>query len=416
MENGNKKENQSTQLGIYAMTMIGVGYAITINNFTVGANAGLHLTFSKGLIAIFVAWICLSLVWIFSGMMGAITHKNAAIIFRHLFGSKGGIIPSLCTAFCNWVWAIFDYWYVGSVFRNMFPNHQTVAFVFGIVLIVGIVILGVIKDITSLKWLTALTVPVSLLLFLVILVTVIARCGGISTFLAYHPTEEISLFLAINMLFGSFIAASGAFSDITYSAKSKRAVIIAMPIAMGVVCFQFLVAQFGAIGLACVDLTSLALSLGGAIFYVINFFVILGQSNTSPSSSLIMVTQLSETFHLPRIVFVFIQPIVAGILSCCVEFWFDVTLLNSLANVTSLLFGPLLAAMFCEFYVVRRSKIDFNETLPKFSIAGILTVLLGMALGGYLTYFCPIETPISIITFVFAFAIHYFSRKVVKIR
>lgn len=416
MENNSKKTTQSAQLGIYAMIMIGVGYAITVNNFTVGANAGLHLTFTNGLIAIFVAWICLSLVWIFSGMMGAITHKNAAIIFRHLFGSKGGIVPSLCTAFCNWVWAIFDYWYVGSVFRNMFPAHPTAAFVFGIAMIVCIVIIGVIKDITSLKWLTALTVPVSLILFLVILVTVVIRCGGLGTFMDYHPTEEISLFLAINMLFGSFIAASGAFSDITYSAKSKRAVIIAMPIAMAVVCFQFLVAQFGAIGLACVDLTSLALSLGGAIFYIINFFVILGQSNTCPSSSIIIVTQISETFHIPRIAVVFIQPIVAGFLSCCVEFWFDVTLLNSLANVTSLLFGPLLAAMFCEFYVVRRTKIDFNATLPKFSAAGILAILLGMFVGIYLTYFCPITTPISIITFVFSFAVHYILRKAVKLR
>lgn len=256
LNNNKAVETPAQTIGIYSTIMIAVGYAITINNFTVGANIGAGLPLFQGLGAIFLTWLALSLVWCLSGLMGQISKKSAATIFKYVFGTSGSKVPSFCIAMTNWLWAMFDYWYVGSVVKNMLPSHPHLGFAIGMVVIISAVIIGIFKDISSLKWLTGLTVPVAVALFIAIMIAVINRTG-FETFLTYEPTAEMPVVLAINTMFASFISVCGAFSDITKNARNKKCVLIAMPIGMAFVCFQFIVAQFGAIGLACVDLTSL---------------------------------------------------------------------------------------------------------------------------------------------------------------
>lgn len=412
--NINTEVKGQEKLGLYSMITIGVAYAITINNFTVGSKVGLGMTFVEGLIAIFIAWICLALIWTLAGLMGQITGENAAVIFKYIFGTRGGKIPSFCIVVCNWVWAAFDYWYVGSVMRNMMPDHPYAGFVVGMIIIVAAVIFGIIKDISSLKWLTGITVPISIILFIAIWIVVVQRSEGMEYFMSYQPTEHISLVFAINLMIGSFTAVSIGFPDITRSAKSKKVIIIAMPIAMLTVCFQFIVAQFGAIGMQCVDITSLALSLGGAIFYIINFFVLVGQSNTSPSSSLIIVTQVTELFNnkVPRIVFVFLQPITAGIISIIIEFGADITFLNTWVGFAATIFSSLIGTIFSEFYLVRRRKIDKTEQLPSWFAPSLISLSVGFALAVYLTYLCPIPTPVFIVSFAVSFILQFILRKV----
>lgn len=414
--NINTESKGQEKLGLYSMITIGVAYAITINNFTVGANVGSGMTFIHGLVAIFFAWICLALIWTLAGLMGQVTGQNAAVIFKYIFGTKGGKIPSLCIVACNWIWAAFDYWYVGSVVRNMMPEHPYTGFAIGMVIILAAVIIGIIKDITSLKWLTGITVPIAIVLFIAILVIVIQRSEGMEFFMNYQPEEHLSLVFGINLMVGSFVAVSLGFPDITKNAKTKRAVIIAMPIAMLTVCFQFIVAQFGAIGMQCVDITSLALSLGGAIFYIINFFVLVGQSNTSPSSSFIIVTQVTELLNhkVPRIVFVFLQPLTAGIISFLIEFGADITFLNTWVGFAATIFSALIGVTFSEFYLIRKAKLDEQEVLPGWSAPSLISLGIGFALAVYLTYFCPIATPVFVISLITSFVLQFILRKIMK--
>lgn len=400
------------KIGVFATTVIIAGYAVTISNFTVGAKVGLGCTFRDGLIAIGVSWIALSLLWIFSGLMGQISGKSGATIYRYVFGKKGAGIPSFCVALCNWVWAIFDYWYVGSVMRNMMPDHPYIGFEIGIILIVVVVIIGIIKDITSLKWLSTLTVPIALAIFVVIFAATVNKAGGLSVLRAYQPDISMPIVTAINLMIASFTAVCGAFSDITKNSSSKKAIFVAMPIGMAIVGFQFIVSQVGAIGAAAVDITSLALTLGGIVFYLTNVFTVFAQANTAPCSSLIIVTEVNALTKIPVKYLIFIQPISAGILANCVEYLFDVTLLNSWVAVVSNIFGPMLAILFSEFYISRKCKLDDQAVLPDFDGISIGVMAIGFLSGIYFSYFSSVAVPVFIVVFVLSFVVHAALRKI----
>lgn len=405
---------QTNKIGIYSTTMIAVAYAITNNNFTVGANVGANMSFTHGIAAIIVTWILLSVLWSFSGMMGQISGKNSAEIFRYVFGIKGGKIPSLCMSIALVVWAIFDYWYVGAVMRNMMPNAPHVGFTIGMIIITLAAIVGTIKDITSLKWFTGITVPAALILFVVLLVVTIQR-SGFETISSFRPTTEMGFVTGVNILFASFTGTCPGFSDITKNSSSKKAVIIAMTLGMGVVGFQFFAAQVGAIGLAVVDFTSLVLALGGAIFYVSNIYLIIGQSNTVPSNTFIISTQFYESIRIPKKVTIFVQPILAAVLAYIVEYVADITILNSWVGVIGIMFGPILAILFCDFYITYHRDISFPESdLPAFCKVSVLTLVIGMAAGAYCTYFSSVELPSFFIGFIISFVLQYILRKYSK--
>lgn len=399
----------SKSVGIWGLTSICVAFTITLNNFAVGAGVMVNMSFWRGIGAIALSWIALTLVWMFSGLIGASTGKNAASIFRYVFGRDGFRIPSVCMCLALTGFAIFDYWFVGQALLNMFPNTPVMFYV-GIALIVTCAIIGTIKDISSLKWLTGLTIPVALVLFFIIMAVTINKVG-FHTILSYQPPFEMPMVTAVNVLFSSFIAVTSGFSDITCHA-SKKAVFVAMPLCMLAIAFQFLVAQFGTYGMAIVDFTSLAVALGGAMFYLCNVFTLFAQANTVPSGTMIISTQINEDFRVPKKVMIVIQPCLSALGSILLFVGADISIITNFANILGCMFGPLLAIIFAEFYIVRGRQLPDDAVLPKFSKSGLICLGIGFALGVYLTYFATFATPVAILLFVICFILHTILRKV----
>lgn len=119
----------SKKLGVFSTAMIGIAFAISLNLFSAGTSY--TASFSRSLIAIFITWIALAAVWILFGLMGQMTGRSAADIYRFSFGSKGYKIPSAIIVVCTVFWALFDYWYVGAAVRNMMPNNPDLGFAIG---------------------------------------------------------------------------------------------------------------------------------------------------------------------------------------------------------------------------------------------------------------------------------------------
>lgn len=403
----------SDRIGVFSTTMIAVAYAITLNNFTVGA--GIDMSLRNGIIAALVAWLALAFVWTMFGLMGQMTGKEAADIFQYSYGIRGGKIPSACIVMANVVWAIFDYWYVGSVMRNMMPNAPHLGFALGMIIITVCVIIGIIKDITSLKWLTTLTVPIAAVIFVIVFIATVNHSGGMDVILSYEPEAGTPMVLAINAMFASFTAVSPGFSDIGRNCTSKKALIVAMPIGMLAVCIQYVVAQCGRIGLAASNLTTLALTIGGSVFYLTNIFVIFGQINTAPSSSFVIVNQAHALFGIPRKVVIFAQPILACILAFAVEYGLDITILNSWVSIVACIFGPLIGVLITEFFI-HHCKLSDDEQLPAWAPAGLISTAIGFVLCIYLTYFCSTATPVGFVGIIFSGLVHLILRKAIKLR
>ncbi|MCD8004503.1 MAG: hypothetical protein LUE91_02445 [Oscillospiraceae bacterium] len=221
--------------------------------------------------------------------------------------------------------------------------------------------------------------------------------------MAYVPTSSMPFFAGVNVLFASFIAIASGFSDITCHA-TKKAVRVAMPLCMLAIAFQFLVAQFGVYwSQDIVDFTSLAVALGGALFYICNLFTLFAQANTVPSNTLVITTQLAANINLPRKAGMVIQPLLDGVLATALWFGAEIGIITSFANILGCAFGPLLGIIFAEFYIVRRGKFEDSDPLHNWSASGILSLAIGFALGIYLTYFCPISFPVAILLLVLCF-------------
>lgn len=402
-------------VGTWGLVAICVAFTITLNNFAVGASVMAGMTFWKGVAAIVVAWIFLSLTWIFSGQIGAMTQKPAAEIFKNVFGKQGFRIPSLMMSLACMGFGIFDFWFVGSAFANTFPGIKNVAFIIGIIVIVAIAIIGNLKNVTSIKWLTTATIPIALVLFIVIMVATVVKAGGMHEIMSFVPEGSMPFFAGVNTLFASFIAIASGFSDITCHSTTK-AVRIAMPLCMLAIAFQFLVAQFGVYwSQDIVDFTSLAVALGGGLFYICNLFTVFAQANTVPSNTLVITTQLAANINLPRKAGMIIQPLLDGVLATALWFGAEIGIISAFANILGCAFGPLLGIIFAEFYIVRKRKFEDDVPLRNWSMGGILTLAIGFALGVYLTYFCPISFPVAILLLVLCFFLQLLFRKVFKL-
>lgn len=405
MSNGNKNSNK---VGVLGLTSICVAFTVTLNNFAVSSGVMVNMSFWRGIIAVVLAWVALSLVWTFSGLIGASTGKNASSIFGYTFGSAGYRIPSICMSVALLGFSIFDYFIVGVTMSSLFGVPAL--FYVGIALIVACAIVGAIKDISSLKWLTSLTIPIALVLFFIIMVATINKVG-FDTIRTYEPPFELPMVTAVNILFASFIAVTSGFSDITCHA-SKKAVFVAMPISMLAIAFQFIVAQFGTYGFATSDFTSLAVALGGAMFYIGCVFALFAQANTVPSTTLIIASQISASLGVPKKAVIVAQPLLAALGAILLYVGADISVITNFASLLACMFGPLLAIVFAEFYIVRGRKLADDAVLPKFSKSGLLCLILGFALGVYLTYFAPFASPVAILLFVICFVLHTVLRKV----
>ena len=217
------------------------------------------------------------------------------------------------------------------------------------------------------------------------------------------------------MLFSVFISLNPGFPDITRDCKSKKAVIIGMSLAMLMVCIQFVLAQIGYIGLGAIEFTSLALSLGGAIFYICNVFTIFGQANTCPTCSFVVVQQAYALAKIPKKFVTFAQPIFACVMAFVLEYLADITIISTWLSVISAVYGPLIGLLWAEFYVVRKTHLSDAEVHPGFSKSGIITLIVGFLLCVYLTYFAPFASPVALVGIAFGFIVQIILRKGFKL-
>ena len=416
------QENKGT-IGVMSLVSICVAFTITLNNFTNGAQVTVAMSFGNAIITIIISWILLTIFWTLSGLMGAASHQNSVVIFKNVFGRKGAIIPSLMMCIAVEGFSIFDYFYMGLLMMNLFPGAGVAIFYVGVVIGALFAIFGAIKNVSSYKWLTNLTVPIALAIFIAMMITTISYAGGMQTIVNYMPPveETMPIMAGVNIMVSSFIAVTSGFSDITCSAKSKKAVFIAMPLAMLAIAFQFFVAQVGAqgIGKQITDFTALAACMIGPMFYLSNIFGLFAQGNTVPGSTVVISTQISENFHVPFKAVVIAQPIIACIGSVALFLGADISAIVAFSSFLACVFGPLLAINFSEFYLVRHGKLEGDEKLPLFSVSGVVALACGFVVGLIFTYALGSNTflgiPNVVCTALVGFIVHLILRKGLKL-
>lgn len=331
-------------------------------------------------------------------------------IWKHIFGIRGASILSTIVGICLVCWSFFDFWYVGSIISNVMPEHENFGFFLGVSLVAVCAILGAIKGVSSLAWLSTASIPFALIIFAVLVAVVVNHSGGMAVMMQYQPSNQLSFAASINLVVASIFPITGLWSDVTYEAKSLKTVAIAMPIGMLMLAALDIVGVFGFIGMNCHDITAIALQLGGALFYVVNIFVFIAQANTVPSNTHVLATELSDALRIPKKYFVLIQPIIAVIASLIIEYVADISILSNWVSVVGCIFSPIFGITLGEYWVIRKGVLNINKEVPAFYPIAFISALVGVVTALYFTYFNPI-LPGTIISILVGFIVQIVLRK-----
>lgn len=377
-------------LSTFNLTFIILAYACTINHITVGAQIGTENTLKSGLLAIVTGWIILSVIAVLSGGMGAKCRLTGHAIWNYVFGTKGANVLSVVVATCLVCWSFFDFWYVGSIIKNAMPNYPDIGFILGVSIVAVCAILGAIKGVTSLKWLTTASIPFALVIFIALLAAIVKDAGGIEAVNAYVPKEQMTFSASINLFIASIFPITGLWSDVTYEARSVKTVAIAMPIGLLMMACLDTVGLFGSAGMGCYGIIEISLQLGGALYVATNIFIIIAQANTVPSNTHVLATEFGDVFKISKTVFVIAQPVLAVIASIIIEYVADISLLSSWVSVVGCIFSPVFGITIAEFWIVEKGNLNLEKKPGEIYPTSFISLAVGVIAAIYFTYFNPV--------------------------
>lgn len=390
-------------LSTIALAGICVGYTCTINNVTLGAQLGTHMTFSRALLTLLIGFMILSVITVLNCLIGTREHATGKEIWCDTFGSRGGRIPSLLVCLCMIIFAFFDFWYVGDVFKQLFPSHSDVGFSIGMAVIVACAILGAFRGTESLKWLTRILIPFAISLLSVVIACIIQRADGMAPILQNRPASMISISEGINVVLGGFMICVGLWPDLTKDSSSQKATAIGIPVGLLMYCALFIVGIFGAVGIGSYGILAIATGLGGALSALTKLFVILAQASTIPSNTHMIATELQENIPAPRAVFIIGEPLLAAAASFVIEHVADISILSTWAGVIGVIFAPIAGVTIAKYWVVNRGRFACAmRNRPAFCKDTLVIAVTGIACGVYFTWFIT-TLPASITSLALTF-------------
>lgn len=393
--------------------MVMMSFMLSVNMCSMGGSIGEGRDFLSGLGAILIGFIILTILAVVSGLMGWNSRCDTAVIWKSVFGEKGFVIFSFCVAISMSIFAIFDFWNCGKVISNLMPGNPVLGFTIGIVFITAVSAIGSVTGITGVKWISVLSMPIGLILFIILAFLQIKDAGGMGVILSYEPesVERMSFSAAITLFVSSYISSTPVFSDLTKDAASKRAVCIGMICGIFVLVIQFVLGQIGVIGSGAYGLVAIGFSLGGAAYIATGIFTAIAQTNTVPTANLMYSTQMAAVLRVNRKIIAVIIPILAGAGSFIVEYVTELSIISAWANFTGVIVLPALGVTFADYWVIKRGNLENVETGKAIYPNAMIAMAAGMLIGILGSYFIAIPLP-TVISMIVSFVVHIFlSRK-----
>lgn len=406
---------KNKRLSTFNLTFIILAYTCTINHVTVGAEIGTGNTLKAAMLAIFLGWIVLSAIAVLSGGMGAKCRMTGHEIWNYVFGTKTANVLSLVVSFCLVCWSFFDFWYVGSILKNAMKSCPNLGFVLGVIIVAVCAVLGAIKGVTSLKWLTTASIPFALLIFIGLIYAIVKSAGGIENVAAYVPSEPLTFATSVNLFIASIFPITGLWSDVTHESKSVKSVAIAMPVGLLMMACLDTIGIFGAVGMGCYGIVEISVQLGGALYFVTNVFILIAQANTVPSNTHVLATECSDALNKNYKIFVIGQPAIAVIVSVIIEYVADISILSSWVGVVGCIFSPVFGITIAEFWLIRKGVLSVEEKLKSFTGISLISLLIGVLTAVYFTYFNPV-LPGTLTAIIAGLVVQLILRKVVRSR
>lgn len=382
-------ETQNTKkLGYFSIASMYIAYCCSCTSIPNGAIIGEGSTFGTGLASILLGWLIGAIIVAGTTMITYKTGTFKDVIWTEIFGRNGSRITSAMMAFCMSFWACFDFFNGGQSLYNLMPDTSSaknLGFCICIVILVAVTIVGGVMGTSGVKIISTLTVPVAIVLFIIIYIVSVNAAGGLDALAAYRPAEStVTVIGGAQIMVGMWMGGFCGIMDLAPGARNGRVVIVASICGVGFIMLCFLVGQVGFIGTELKTLGDICMSLGGAIFWVGNIFVIIAQGNTTPACSLMYSNSWQNAFGTKtRTPFAVIVPMIAAALAFMIMYGAGVDFINVITNTVSTVMAPLVGITLADFWIVRKRHMVLSErmNIPGFRIPAIVTLAAGVGIS-----------------------------------
>ncbi len=355
---------QQEKFSLWGLCACFMAYACSITATPNGAIAAEGSTFAEALGGIIVAWAFAAAT---CGLVCYVTYKagfTKDVVFRVLFGKRGFLIASLFFAFCQNFWASYDIFNAGQGMYNLMPEGplKNMGFCIGVCIILILTVFGGVKGVTGVKWISTATIPVAVALFAAIFIASVNNIGGLDALTSYQPKEHnVGLLRTSQSMYAMWMAGYIGCSDLAVPAKSGKHIAIAAMCFAAMIFLCYLVGITGFIGTGFKTVGDICLSLGGAIFFIGNVFVIVAQCNTQPACCYMYALSYAEIFRTKRKWWAVFMPMWAAAVAFYIMYGAGVDFINNIVGIVSTLMGPINGVIIGEFFLVRKCKFEYLE-------------------------------------------------------
>ncbi len=401
------EENSVKRVGMLSLIAMYVAYCCSVTSVPNGGIVGESTRFMTGFWGIVLGWVIGSIIVSLTTYITYRTGTTKDLVWREMFGKTGSRICSFLMAFCMGFWACYDLFNAGQALYNLMPDGlfiKNLGFIIAVLAIVVITIIGGVSGITGVKWISAGTVPIALILFVVVYISSIKSAGGLTGLLAYIPEKEtMGIGAVAHNMVGMWLAGFLGIMDLGTAAKNKKSVVIASFCGVAFIMFCYFIGQIGFIGTGMKTMGDICASLGGAIFFTGNVFVIFAQANTTPACNFFYSNSFAHAFNLnSRRIIAIIVPMIAAVLAFVIMYGPGVNFINNITATVSTLMGPLIGVTISEFYIVSKNNFKIRELAetPLIKPVAIISLIAGLIISFGFRLLPAITTPAFIVIIV----------------
>lgn len=372
-----------------SIAFIWAGNVICVPALMVGGMISAGLNFKDSVIAMMVGYAISVGLMMLTAAQAAQTGVPSTVAVKRALGEKGSrftISLILAVSMIGW------YGYQTIVCADSFCNLMLTGFGVDFPQWVACIIWGGLMLITAFfgvgltKILNIVSVPL-LFVFLIYGVSIVLGHGGVATVAAYQPAEPGSLMTGITISCGSFIAASVTSGD--YNRYSKNPKSAALSCLIGVIPAGVGALICGAILAICsgdTDITVMFANIGLPIVGMLVLILATWTTNVGNaySAGIAMVNALNLRDDRRAIV-----TAICGIVGILLSLGGIVYYFVDFLSILSYLITPIAAILVADYWIMGKGKAEEWKTFPGINWLGVVSWLIGTLVIYFDTFFIP---------------------------
>lgn len=368
---------QSERKSMFTIITVLLCWVINPAPAITGGNIATGMTLPMALLAIFVGAVILGVYSMPLAMIGAKEGLSTSMVARIAFGERGSNIVAAAMAIANILfYGVTVGFFIPSLeaLFGMASGSLTVSGGIIASLLMGTSAFLGFRGVAALS--NFIVVPMCLLVLIAAIKGIIAGGGWTAINQIGPTTAPITFGTGVTTTIGIFIAGATLAGDVTRYDKTGKSAARASLLSFGLGFFIFV--SLGAIavkGTGSPDLVTLIVTMGGKLFTVIGFLLLLFSTWSSADNNVYSAgLALSKLFKMPKYIFTIVTVLI-GTIVCATGVY---TNLAVYLGVLAMLMPPIGIIIAIDYFYVRRGVEKKTEGIGDFHWPAILAWIIAV--------------------------------------